>query len=288
MKKIALTSLLAVFAVSGAHAANVIDGNPLYLPGAHHFYSVSSLGSHSQTGRAWTLAEEFGYGITDKLAIELEADLSEHAAFDDYAWNNLSLGLTYRALDMGAWKTDIVLGYAAGDAGLSYLANGREVGALAGHMHGKTKWFDKDATYYTWTAGVRGGYVASNWTVAAHALFNYFGEESFKWNADAGERGVHFVALGLDAQYVICPHFSVLAGVEYKGVLDKEYQGRPGDKVENAGLWTGMLGANYNIDATKYVGLYVSADMDHQGGAKHDEWDVENGFGFGAKFGIDF
>ena len=47
MKKLALTSLLAVFAISGAHAANVIDGNPLYMPGQNHFYSVSTLGSHT-------------------------------------------------------------------------------------------------------------------------------------------------------------------------------------------------------------------------------------------------
>ena len=39
MKKIALTSLLSVFAVSGAYAANTIDGNPLYMPKAGHFYS---------------------------------------------------------------------------------------------------------------------------------------------------------------------------------------------------------------------------------------------------------
>ncbi len=47
MKKLALTSMLAVFAVSGAHAANVIDNNPLYRPGQDRFYSVTTLGSHS-------------------------------------------------------------------------------------------------------------------------------------------------------------------------------------------------------------------------------------------------
>ena len=71
MKKLALTSLLAVFAVSGAHAANVIDGNPLYLPGANHFYSVSTIGSHTGHNdlKSWTMGEEFGYGITNKFAI---------------------------------------------------------------------------------------------------------------------------------------------------------------------------------------------------------------------------
>ena len=49
MKKIALTSLLAVFTASGAMAANVIDGNPLYMPGQNHFYSVTNLSSHTES-----------------------------------------------------------------------------------------------------------------------------------------------------------------------------------------------------------------------------------------------
>ena len=69
MKKIALTSLLAVFAVSGANAANVIDGNPLYMPGQNHFYSVTDLYSHSENADSYVLAEEFGYGILDNLAV---------------------------------------------------------------------------------------------------------------------------------------------------------------------------------------------------------------------------
>ena len=53
MKKVALTSLIAMFAFAGAHAANVIDGNPLYMPKAGHFYSVSDLGSHSEHLERW-------------------------------------------------------------------------------------------------------------------------------------------------------------------------------------------------------------------------------------------
>ena len=62
MKKLALTSLLAVFAISGAHAANVIDGNPLYMPEQNHFYSVTTLGSHTEDS-VYSAGEEFGYGI---------------------------------------------------------------------------------------------------------------------------------------------------------------------------------------------------------------------------------
>ena len=273
MKKLALTSLLAVFAVSGAHAANVIDGNPLYLPAAGHFYSVSTLGSHSGTDeiKGWGIAEEFGYGITDKLAVSVSTDLYEYDTFDEYGWDSLELGAAYRVLDMGAWKADLVG---------SYL--------LSNTWPYHEPFMDKDLTEYTWSLGVRGGYVAHNWTVAAHALFNYWNTESFNWSEDEGERGVHYVTLGLDGQYVLDSHWSLLAGVEYNGVLDKKYRGIPGAKIENAGEWHGELGVNYNIDATKYVGAYVSADMNHRGGDEHDEWKVQNGFGFGAKFGIDF
>lgn len=261
MKKLALTSLLAVFAVSGAHAANVIDGNPLYLPGAGHFYSVSTLGSHtgSEPIKAWTAGEEFGYGITNKLAVMVETELEERDTFDEYSWNELSLQATYRALDMGAWKLDLVGAYALGPV-WGYHA----------------PFLDKDTTSYAWMAGVRGGYTTSQWTIAGHTYFVYMGEESFDWNKD----GVHALVLGLDGQYVLDSHWSALAGIEYTGFTDSG--------AKNDGAWEATLGVNYNIDTTKFVGVYVSADMDHKGGDAHDEWHVEKGFGFGAKFGIDF
>ena len=273
MKKLALTSLLAVFAVSGAHAANVIDGNPLYMPGQNHFYSVSTLGSHTGSEESKTIVagEEFGYGITDKLGVMVRTNLYEYDGFDAYGWNDLTLGATYRVFEMGPWKADLIGAY-----------------TVSPTWEYHSPFLDKGLTDYTWTLGARGGFVASNWTVAAHALFNYTNSESFNWNEDKGERGIHTLTLGVDGQYVFDSNWSAVAGVEYLGVLDKEYKGIPGAKIENAGTWTATAGVNYNIDATKFVGAYVSADMNHQGGDKHDEWKVNNGFGFGAKFGIDF
>ena len=119
-------------------------------------------------------------------------------------------------------------------------------------------------------------------------MFNYQNTKSFNWNEDAGERGIHTVNLGLDGQFVIDNNWNLVAGVEYTGVLDKEYRGIPGAKIKNEGKWEGTFGVNYNIDTTKFVGAYVSADMNHHGGTARDEWEVENGFGFGAKFGVDF
>ena len=261
MKKIALSSLIAVFAVSGAHAANVIDGNPLYMPKANHFYSVTDLSSHSgdQGIKAWKLNEAFGYGITDRLAVAVSTDVNNERFFDQWSWGTTSFDVALRALDMGGWKADVLGGYTINEMWPNHKP-----------------FLDEDDTGYTWTAGLRGGYVASNWTVAAKALFNYTGLESFNWD----DEGMHTWVLGLDGQYALCDKLNLVAGVEYTGTTD--------DGAKNAGVWSGMIGANYNIDATKYVGLYMNADMDHKGGATADEWHINKGFGFGAKFGIDF
>ena len=282
MKKLALTSLLAVFAISGANAANVIDGNPLYMPGQNHFYSVTTLGSHTEQGTPYGLGEEFGYGILDNLAVNVTTSLSEDRAFKEYGWNDFGTKLTFRALDMNGWKLDVYGQYAFTD--------------LYNHPTepGEDAWFDKDNTLYAWTAGVRGGFVGSNWTVAGRTEFVYMNTRSFNWNADEGHQGVHALVLGLDGQYVLNDSFSLLAGVEYTGVMDKYWRGDKNDKVENAGEWFGELGVNYNIDATKYVGLYINGTLNHWKGDDMDMpgakkgWGFEDGFGYGVRFGIDF
>ena len=283
MKKIALTSLIAMFAAGGASAANVIDGNPLYMPKAGHFYSETDLSSHTgkQDIKSWALAEEFGYGITNKLAVNIATEIVDERSFDQWAWTDLSLGLAYRMVDAGHWKADLLGQYLVTPIWGNHMS----------FLKAGTSDFET-GTDYMWAVGVRGGYVASNWTIAGHALFEYMNTESFNWSEEQGKRGVHALVLGLDGQYVINSHWSVLAGVEYMGIVDNQWRGVPGEaaKVKNAGAWTGELGVNYNIDAAKYVGLYVSGDMQHK--VKDDvaqsAWKVQNGFGFGAKFGVDF
>ena len=265
MKKLALSSLIAVFAVSGAHAANVIDGNPLYMPKANHFYSVTSLESHSENTDAWALGEEFGYGVTDKLAITLNTNVAEDESFDVNSWNAMSFGAAFRALDMGAWKVDALGAYTVDPM-------------WADH----SEFLDKGLTRYTWTAGVRGGYATSLFTVAGHVAFDYLNTESFNW----GDDGVHALRLGVDGQYVLCDKLNLVAGVEYRGVLDDVYVGPV--KVKNNGTWNGMFGVNYNIDATKFVGAYVKGSLNHHEGNAADEWGWNDGFGYGVKFGIDF
>lgn len=271
MKKIALTSLLTVFAVSGAHAANVIDGNPLYMPGARHFYSVTTLGSHSEHTETVGLNEEFGYGITNKLAVNVSTKVLDERSFDQWGWNETSFGIAFRAMDLTNVKLDVLGAY--------------EVNPVWGNH---TPFLDKDFTEYTWMAGVRTGYTTSKFTVAGKALFEYSNTESFNWNEKAGFQGEHYLVLGLDAQFVIDNNWNLVAGAEYTGRLDDEERGVPGAKIKNAGKWHGEFGVNYNIDSTKFVGAYISGDMNHRGGTNRDEWKTEDGFGFGAKFGIDF
>ena len=129
---------------------------------------------------------------------------------------------------------------------------------------------------YKWTAGVRGGYTTSVFTVAGHVAFDYMNTESFNW----GDDGVHALRLGVDGQYVIDNNWNLVAGLEYRGVMD--------DGVKNEGTWKGTFGVNYNIDSTKFVGAYVNGALNHHEGDARDEWGWNDGFGFGAKFGIDF
>ena len=255
MKKLALTSLLAVFAVGGAHAANIIDGNPLYRPGEGRFYSNFAVESHSEATENWAATEEFGYGITNELAVFMKTGVSETESFDAMAWNEFSIGGNYRVYDMGAWKADVYGVYSLNPVWGDHVP-----------------FLDEDITRYTWTLGVRGGYVGEGWTVAGHVDFDYLNTESFNWGND----GVHSLSIGVDGQYLLDAQWNLIAGVEYTGMLD--------DQFEDAGRWTGKIGANYNLDETKYLGAYIMGEMGHSTG----DWEWADGFGFGVNFGIEF
>ena len=255
MKKLTLTSLLTVLAVSGANAANVIDGNPLYRPGEGRFYSNFAIESHTDAIEDWKVAEEFGYGITDRLAVFMKTGLSETDGFDYMSWNDFTVGLNYRLLDMGNWKGDVYGVYSLDPV-------------WGDHM----PFLDEASTMYTWTLGMRAGYVGAGWTVAGHVDFDYLNTESFNW----GDDGAHSLSAGLDAQLVLCPQWNLIAGVEYTGILD--------DYAHNAGRWDAKFGVNYNLDETKYIGAYIMGEMEHSTG----DWEVVDGMGFGVNFGIDF
>ncbi len=263
MKKIALTSLLAVFAVSGAQAAakNVLDGNPLYMPQENHFVSETYLESNSQSTNEATLGEYFGYGITDRLMVGLETSVSEMDAFDTTSWNEVALDAKYRVIGDGAWKLDLTAGYGV-DAMRAY----------------HTDFLDKDATFYMWTAGVRGGYVQKDWTLMGRLNLIYANTESFNWNEDEMWAN-HIVNLGFSGFWRMSDYWSGIVSADYYKIMDHY------SRAEAAGSWDLSAGLNLNIDPTKYVGVYVTKEINHVSAGK---WEAEDGFGFGAKFGIDF
>ena len=270
MKKIALTSLLAVFAAAGANAANTMDGNPLYMPQKGHFYSETSLASATDETNRAALGEEFGYGITDRLAVSVHTSLTEGDWFDYNAWDEFGADLKWRVIGDGAWKLDLVGGFDMGPV-----------------WDDHRPWLEKDDTMYMWKAGVRGGYMTEDWTLSAHANFLYVNTEAFNWGDDDAKFVVdgiegefwanHVLNLGVAGHWTMSDMWSAYASADYNKILD-HYN-------DNYGWWDIQLGLNMNIDDTKYVGAYINKEIDHTAAGT---WDVVDGFGFGVKFGIDF
>ena len=111
MKKIALTSLLAMLAVSGAGAANVIDGNPIYMPNAGHFYSVTSVDTSSNNVDVFDFGEHLGVGITDWWTFEIGTSVVADDWFFSTQWDDLNVNTTIRFVDNTNWKWDLMAGY---------------------------------------------------------------------------------------------------------------------------------------------------------------------------------
>ena len=264
MKKIALTSLLAVMAVSGADAAakNVLDGNPLYMPQKHHFVSETSLESHTQGTRDVTLGERFGVGFTDSFMLAVETSMSENNTFSSVSWNDVEVDATYRLIGSGSWKMDLGAGYG--------------MGPMRAYGY---KFLDKDLTTYAARIGVRGGYVHKDWTLAGHFNLIYANSEMFNWADDKDMWQNHIMNLGFTGFWQMSDYWSWVVSADYFKILD-----RYGDP-EAAGYWDVTAGLNLNIDTTKYIGLYITKEIDHTG---KGQWEDLDGFGFGAKFGVDF
>ena len=282
MKKIALTSLLAVAMASAAHASiNVIDGNPLYMPTKGHFYSETSLSSDTNNVDEWALGEKFGYGITDRLAVSVNTSMSESYWFKGVkaneenvglgnSWNELGADVTWRIINDKAWKLDVMGGF--------------EMDPVWGDH---VPFMDKDSTLYAWTAGVRGGYVTNDWTLAAHLNFIYMNTEAFNWGDDDAKYygedfwANHMLNFGVAGHWTMSDTWSAIASLDYYKIMDHY------NDVNNKGYWDLTVGLNMNIDPTKYVGAYLTKTMtrEQDGGLDVDDYD---GYGFGVKFGIDF
>ena len=136
---------------------------------------------------------------------------------------------------------------------------------------------DKDDTEYAWSLGVRGGYVTEDWTLSAHANFIYMNSEAFNWGNDEDLFSMnHMLNLGVAGHWTMSDRWSAVASADYFKSMDR-YN-------ETTGWWELALGLNMNIDETKYVGLYIEKDVLH---TRPGQWDLQDGYEFGAKFGID-
>lgn len=252
MKKIVLTSLFAMFAVSSVHAANIINNNPLYRPTAGHFYSVTD--AYTFTGveddfRDWIFATKLGYGITDRLFLALNTDVSMYLPEDadnETDWHNFGGELNFRGIDDANWKMDVY-------------------GKI--NVYG-SDWYDEYLNMYHWTIGTRGGYVANDWTLAAMAEYTYHNTEAFNWNDEFYKN--HNWTFGLDGQYLMNENWNITAGLRYYVIEDY-----PIDDPIN-----GILGVNYNFDSTKFIGLYAERQLNAESDDDRYKW--------GMKFGIDF
>ena len=305
MKKIALTSLLAVFAAAGANAANTFDGNPLYMPQSGHFYSETALSTHTNNMNGVTLAEEFGYGITDRLAISVNTSASESNWFkgnkeaenaqmqeETYplvgdAWNNLDADVAWRVINDKAWKLDVSGGFEVGAIPFNTLYMTEGEYATIGSVWGDhAKFMDKDNTFYTWKVDVRGGYVTEDWTLAAHAGMLYVNTEAFNWGDNDPMWANHIMNLGVAGHWTMSDTWSAYASADYYKIMDHY------NEVDTRGYWDLTLGLNLNIDDTKYVGAYATRTMYRANGGYLDVQGayapITDGFTVGAKFGIDF
>lgn len=254
MKKLALTSLLAVFAVSGANAANVINGDPLYRPNEGRFYSVTSFESNTDF-RDYVLGEEMGFGITDSVSVILNTSFSydnPKNAESNTAWDYLSLGLSERYLNDGNWKGDIY-----GKVAQIYNT-GHDFDTL------RTDW-------YNWTVGTKFGYVATDcWTLAGTIEANYFTDDQSGFDFDAWGMKV-----GIEGLYALGMNWNVVAGLDYNFRISNNNTPWTLEQPMNA-----KMGVNYNLDSIMYFGAYVFKDV--KSGFNEDP------LGVGVKFGIDF
>ncbi len=285
MKKIVLTSILSIFAVGTVMAetvtsvgGNVINNNPLYRPAEGHFYSVTSLGtsvgdSSDTDFRGWGIGEEFGYGISDKLAVF--GTLGASAVFPDegnsvVGLNSFALGASYRAIDAGNWKADIY-----GTVAQEYAA-----------LNTAVSFSDAEVAAYDWTIGGKMGYVANDWTLAGIVEYTYNKDDFDGFDSDMG-----IWTFGLAGQYIFNNDWNITAGVNYNLAMqgDDEF----GIWMNNH-RWNADLGINYNIAENMFIGAYVTTGWEKITAGNDDidvtvmDWEQDEAYGLGLKFGIDF
>lgn len=249
MKKILFVSGALVCAASGANAANIINGNPMYSPAKGRFYNVfTPLGVNTEFDK-FIMADEFGYGITDNLTVMLQTagsyDSSNNPQFGKWAWNYLQAGLDWTVFNQGEYQSEIY---------------GRVMQVYDTRQHLET-------VAYNWTVGAQMGRVTDDWVLAGVVELDYLKDDLPHYSRDAWA-----MTVGLQGQYLIDSAWNFVANIMFDFDLFDDYYDGERLRIE--------LGVNYNIDSTKYLGMLMSKDVVHN-------FDVAP-MTFKIQFGVDF
>ncbi len=231
MKRIIISGAI-VATMTSANAANIIDGNPLYNPGQGHFYNILTPMQVNTNWDLFKITEQFGYGITDSVSLMIETsgsyDSSDHPEFGKWAWNDLAVGLNWELPKNGEQESEIY---------------------FRGEQMYRTK-HNLETVAYNWTLGARMGRVTDKWTVAGVVELDYLNDDLPQNTFDSWA-----MTVGMQGQYIIDSSWNLVGGVMFDfDLFDKYYDGER-LRVE--------FGVNYNLDATKYVGMYVAKDVVH-------------------------
>lgn len=249
MKRIFVLSGALVCVTSGANAVNIINGNPFYNPAQGRFYNLfTPLEMNSEFDR-FVMADEFGYGISDVFTIHIATsgayDSSDNPEFGKWSWNDLEFGF-----DWDLWHKDEL--HAEVYADVKQIYDTRE---------------NLQTVAYNWTAGARVGRMTDKWTVAGIVQVDYLNDDLPHDVFDAWA-----MAVGIQGQYIVNDNWNWVGELMFDfDLFDDYYDG------EQLRL---KVGANYNLDATKYIGLYAAKDVVHS--FKHSPATI------GVVFGIDF
>ncbi len=249
MKKL-IVSVGALFCFSvTANAANVINGNPLYRPAQGRFYNLfTPIEANSKFDR-FVMADEFGYGVSDDFAISVATsgsyDSSDNPEFGKWAWNDLEFGF-----DWDLWHENEAHAEIYGDVKQVY--NTKD---------------NLQTIAYNWTAGARVGRMTNKWTVVGVVQVDYLNDDLPHDTFDAWA-----MTVGIQGQYILGEQWNLVGELMFDFDLFEEYY--DGERLRL------KVGANYNLDATKYIGVYAAKDLVHSFDAAP--------MVFGLNFGIDF
>lgn len=249
MTKMFLFSAALVCLSGVANAANVINGNPMYSPAQGRFYNLFTPLQVNSKFEHFVMADEFGYGITDRLVAMVQTagayDSSDNPEFGKWSWNHLQVGLDWTLADDGEYQADIY---------------GRAMQVYDTRRHLET-------IAYNWTIGAQVGRTTDNWTVAGVVEVDYLNDDVEYQDSDAWA-----MTVGIQGQYIVNDNWNWVGELMFDFDLYDDYYN--GEKLRL------KIGANYNLDATKYLGIYASKDIVHS--FEHSPAAI------GLIFGIDF